>query len=196
MKELQRGKFMRYLNSGQPKRFGVLSYNHVKRASKEILPSSSFSKRYKILIFIILPAILIIAILSTFFLIFQPQENLFPVKMNGKFGFINQTGKLVIKPQFDNVVVFSEGMAPVNIGGKWGFIDSKGNMVIRPQFGHVLWGFSEGLALVMTEIPLKIEGIGANLRFIDQKGNMVITPQLDDAMDFSEGLAAVKVGGL
>jgi len=45
------------------------------------------------------------------------------VKVNGKWGFINQKNEMVVKPQFDEIGYYSEGLAAVRIDGKWGFID-------------------------------------------------------------------------
>ena len=70
---------------------------------------------------------------------------LFPVKKNGKWGYIDRSGKIIIPPQFDYAWFFSEGLAPVKIGRKWGYIDKSGKIVIEPRFD---WAesFSEGLA--------------------------------------------------
>jgi hypothetical protein len=65
-----------------------------------------------------------------------------------KFGFFDETGRIVIKPRFDFVLPFHEGLAAVCIGcrpkqegehtamvgGKWGFINKKGKLVIEPTF--------------------------------------------------------------
>ena len=71
------------------------------------------------------------------------------------FQTTENTGKMVINPQFDAADNFQEGIAAVFIGGmgyggKWGFIDKQGKMVINPQFDcdWVCSGFSEGLAAV------------------------------------------------
>src|SRR5712692_7147714 len=47
---------------------------------------------------------------------------------NGKWGYIDKTGKMIISPQFDQAWGFQEGLAAVKIhsedgNGKWGFID-------------------------------------------------------------------------
>jgi hypothetical protein len=39
-----------------------------------------------------------------------------------KYGYINNTGEIVIKPQFDLAYAFSEGLAVVEVNGKEGFI--------------------------------------------------------------------------
>lgn len=63
-------------------------------------------------------------------------EGLVWVKKDGKYGFIDTTGKVVIALQYDDVWSFSEGLAGVQKNGKWGFIDKTGKMVIAPQYDH------------------------------------------------------------
>ena len=69
---------------------------------------------------------------------------LIPVSRDKKFGYMDQTGRMVIHPRFDGVGEFSEGLAHVLIGGKTGYIDESGKMVIPPQF-DLATGFSEGM---------------------------------------------------
>ena len=45
---------------------------------------------------------------------------LFPISLKGKHGYIDDSGKIVIKPRFDDAWSFSEGLAPVLIDDKWG----------------------------------------------------------------------------
>ena len=57
------------------------------------------------------------------------------VKIGGKYGFINESGKIVIRPAFDNAYYFYDnGLAAVKIGGKYGFINESGEIVIKPAF--------------------------------------------------------------
>ena len=109
---------------------------------------------------------------------------LFPVVKDGKWGYIDKTGKMVIAPQFDATDGFSEGLANVRVGQKWGYIDKTGQMVIPPQYddGNL---FSEGLAPIM---------VGNKAGYSDQGGKIIIAPQYDGNGRFSEGLAAVGVG--
>ena len=62
-----------------------------------------------------------------------------------------QTGRVVINPQFDAALHFADGLAAVRIGdentGKWGYIDKQGKMVVNPQFDSAE-PFAEGLAAV------------------------------------------------
>lgn len=80
---------------------------------------------------------------------------------DGRWGFIDKSGKEVISPQFEQALGFSEGLAGVSIGGFWGFIDKTGRVVIEPQFG-VVNVFSEGIAVVMKVAQLKPRPTGAN----------------------------------
>ena len=83
-------------------------------------------------------------------------EDYFPVKQNGKVGFIDKTGKVVISPQFDSAlteddVTFREDLAAVQIGDKWGYIDKKGKFVIQPKFNFTPSLFHDGLAQVIIK---------------------------------------------
>ena len=86
----------------------------------------------------------------------------------GKWGFIDTEGTIVINPQFDDAGPFSEGLAHVIIDSKGGFIDTKGQYVSNPQFDSA-WDFSEGLARVR---------IGGKEGFVDIEGNIVINPSV------------------
>jgi hypothetical protein len=101
---------------------------------------------------------------------------------NGKWGFINRSGALVIQPEFELTGSFSEGLAFVVRDRKRGFVDRKGDLVIPPSF-EMAQGFSEGLAPVRPR--------GGKWGYIDKSGTFVIPPQFDMAMPFNEGLAFV-----
>jgi len=45
---------------------------------------------------------------------------LFSIEQNGKWGFIDKTGKIVIEPKFDIAWDFSEGLADEEIEDKYG----------------------------------------------------------------------------
>ncbi|WP_148220388.1 protein kinase domain-containing protein [Nostoc punctiforme] len=96
------------------------------------------------------------------------------VKIGGKYGYVGQTGKLVIQAQFDIARDFSEGWAAVNIGGreslfggesggKWGYIDKMGSWVIKPMF-NMAYSLRNGQA--------KVE-IGGQERIIDKTGMFI-----------------------
>jgi hypothetical protein len=145
-------------------------------------------------------AVFLVAALSTLLppiIRAQSNDDLFPIIQNGKIGYIDQTGKIVISPQFDvgflnqstlNVVRFSEGLAVVKVKGKWGYIDKTGAVVIKPVYTDA-WPFSEGLAEVRVT--------DGRSGYIDKSGKMIVAPISNIGSNpFSEGLAAVYVGEL
>lgn len=133
-------------------------------------------------------------------------DQLFPVKVNGKYGYIDTKGTMVIRPQFDSAHRFQEGLAGVvmggekrtgrdgyifYLGGKFGYIDRKGKLVIPLgtfSFGR---GFSEGLAEV------GVNGCkGENCTgYADKNGKLVINNQFSSGSEFREGLAVVEIPG-
>ncbi len=60
----------------------------------------------------------------------QESRSFFPVLQSGKWGYIDKTGTVVIKPQFDYAYNFYEGLARVKIGKRSGFIDRTGKFVV------------------------------------------------------------------
>jgi len=142
-----------------------------------------------------------------------------PVKLDGKWGFINGEGKMVIEPRYEDAFLFSDQAAAVREGGKWGFINRSGKFLVEPKYEDAAI-FRQGLAAVQWEgkwgfidktgemiVPPRFEQVyffqgdrcGAladgKWGFIDRKGEFAITPKYDEVLAFSEGLAAVNLGG-
>lgn len=53
---------------------------------------------------------------------------------NGKWGFIDQSGKVVIDAQYEKAEDFSNGFAAVLSNGKWGYINKSGELIIDFKF--------------------------------------------------------------
>ncbi|MDT4954445.1 MAG: hypothetical protein QOJ02_2583 [Acidobacteriota bacterium] len=123
-------------------------------------------------------------------------DGLMPQVVNGKWGFIDKTFRLVIQPQFDWTSEFSEGRAEVSLGDKWGFIDTSGKVVVQIKY-DLVWPFHDGLARVRYDTPngtvMTVEGEQTayqyNYGFVDHDGNEVIPTQFAEATYFSEGYA-------
>jgi hypothetical protein len=106
-----------------------------------------------------------------------------PVQNDGKWGYIDKSGKWVINAQFDNAWNFAGGLAPVSVSGKWGYIDSNGRWVVNPQFDAASY-FDNGYAAVRT---------GDKWGFIDKKGAPAgESALLDVGLSGNEGLRPAK----
>ena len=78
-------------------------------------------------------------------------EGLARFVQDGKMGFFDEWGRIIIKPQFDFAEPFSEGTAFVNngcykehdgehyrmIGGKWGAVNAKGEIIVALEADEI-----------------------------------------------------------
>lgn len=108
------------------------------------------------------------------------------------YGYLNAKGQIVIPEQFYAAYEFSEGLAAAAPElRKCGFIDHSGKFVIAPLFELNSYGdcgsFHEGLAHVIQAVKNGKAG------FIDHSGKFVIPPIYEQAFDFSEGYAVVRL---
>ena len=118
---------------------------------------------------------------------------LYPIMQNGKWGYIDKSGKVVVNAQFEQAMPFSEGLAMVMVSGrKIGFIDNTGQFVVNPQYVNAGRKFSNGLALVGIEKQVDGKNVIKD-GFIDRTGKIVVEPQFDSASDFAEGLARIEM---
>ncbi|SIS05085.1 WG containing repeat-containing protein [Moraxella cuniculi DSM 21768] len=143
-------------------------------------------------------------------------DGLAPVIKEGKYGFADTTGKLVIATAYQEAHPFSNNLALYRQNGKYGYLDRTGKVAIKPQFEDA-WGFWEGRAKVAQngkygfidstgkmvikpqfevvgdwfEDGLVLFKQGDKYGFLDKSGKVAIKPQFDSAKSFSEGLAAV-----
>jgi len=99
----------------------------------------------------------------------------------GEEGYIDRTGRYVIKPRFHDAWYFKNGFAHVSLNNERWVIDRSGILVFRcPK--HMKY-FSENYAAFSNDVKWG---------YVDKTGKVVIKPKYDAAGDFHEGLAAVK----
>ena len=64
-----------------------------------------------------------------------PNNTLFATKVDGKWGFANKSGTVVVEPKYDEVTEFnSYGYAAVKQDGKWGAINVNGDITAEIQY--------------------------------------------------------------
>lgn len=175
----------------------------------------------------------------------ERQEPQYGMQNNGKFGYIDKAGNVIIPFIYDYAAPFSEGLAYVGQGERFGFIDTDGEVVIPLTYAYDKdFGcddgvgyisprfFSDGVAMVPKVNP---EG-GLRYGLIDRDNNVIVPFEAEwfyvedglaelfadyvrdernipttlydletdtlvsmdkylNVLDFSEGYAAVAVGG-
>jgi len=87
------------------------------------------------------------------------------ISLNGKLGYADRDGNVVVQPQFEHAEPFYEDRAAVCKQGRWGYINPAGKLVILLQYRGCSW-FDSGVAIVKPydqSEPL----------LIDKDGNLV-----------------------
>ncbi|MCC8034791.1 MAG: WG repeat-containing protein, partial [Rikenellaceae bacterium] len=77
----------------------------------------------------------------------------------GKWGYADIHGNIVVEPRFDAAGNMHDGFAPVCLNGKWGYIDSSGECVTGFEYDRAM-GVRNGVAIVykggkMVEMSIK-----------------------------------------
>ena len=105
---------------------------------------------------------------------------------NGKYGYIDKTGKEVIPAQYDNADSFEDGLAAVCKDGKWGVIETKGNTVIPFQYDNS-YGTGEGYAAVSLD---------GKYGLVDTNNRVILPLEYDDITPVAEGVAYAIQDGI
>lgn len=142
----------------------------------------------------------------------------------GEIGFANLKGEIIFQPQFSSYIdIFCEGVALVEYNGFPCLIDNNGKIIKKVEYTRIGF-FSEGLApaeLLQKDkngniLARKVERQGFHSEgmpqdeihdlqaypgrriqvwFIDRRYDPKIPKSFEDAQEFTNGLAAVKIDG-
>jgi len=132
-------------------------------------------------------------ILFSLAIVFAAAVNFLPAHSAGTFFcpnhydkdyFIDKSGAVVLRPQYECLGSFVDGLAPVSDGQNCGYIDKHGALAIPLKYDGAN-EFAEGLAAVK---------IKDSYGYINRQGKLVIKAAFADAGLFSQGLAAVRIG--
>ena len=138
------------------------------------------------------------------------------VKLDGKFGFINEDGVEIISCKYEDACDFSDGLVRVKSAEGWGFVNENGEEIIPCKYEKAN-GFWLGLAGVKSAegwgfvnengeeiVPCKYEEVNNFLDgpflvqskygwgFVNENGEEIIPCKYEDARAFSDGLARVQ----
>jgi len=110
------------------------------------------------------------------------QPALFIISDNGKYGYINQKGEVVIPAAYAGAGDFSEGLAAVRKDGLYGYINTSGEYVIPPKYEYAL-AFNEGMAKVYDH---------GTITYINTKGETLFQHNYNEQEPFEDGLLLIK----
>lgn len=101
---------------------------------------------------------------------------------NLRWGYIDQTGKIIIPLEYELTNDFNCELAPTKHKGKWGYIDTLGKVIIDFIYDDAN-SFYFGLAAVK---------IDKKYGYIDRKGTFIVKATYDFADDFNYFITPVK----
>lgn len=126
--------------------------------------------------------------------------NYIAFKEGEKYGYKDETGNVIIKPQFKHAEDFVEGIGRVRLeNNDLACINLNGNIII--QGINVYTDFKDGIAIAIKgdDEPSLDNGIvtdnNPEMYYIDKSGNMLFGKYFPQVKQFSEGLACVQIKG-
>lgn len=99
---------------------------------------------------------------------------------NLAYGLMDIYSNILVSPQYDSPIEFSEGLALVEKGGRCGFIDTEGKLIIELKYDSGV-SFHNGLAAV---------GNGNHFYFINAKNEIISGPFVDLGEEVYSHMAA------
>jgi hypothetical protein len=92
---------------------------------------------------------------------------------SGLFGYVDDAGKFVIKPQFEEALPFQNGVARVRLNTQWRTINEKGKFLSKNAYSEIR-EFKNGIALVGQKEP---DSQRTLLGLLTERGSEILMPQ-------------------
>lgn len=151
--------------------------------------------------------------------VFEESEGYRGIRRDGRFGFIDQRGRLRIANRYEGIGKFTQGLAPVMIRGKWGFVSTEDVIVINPNYDRVTQ-FENGFSIVTRNgrvgllsidgkvtLPLRYDSIAQSTDKLllyhqgktglaDRSGRVLIEPRFNSLRVVADNLVVVSDGDL
>lgn len=115
-------------------------------------------------------------------------------KQDGKYGYINKNGGIVIKPQYTMAQNFKDGTAVVNVSeeaaiNKYGLIDKKGKYIVQPQYNDILI-LGEGMLALGIPINKEYSYIGSKYAVAGPDGKPLTDFIYYGVSEYKNGIAS------
>lgn len=112
-------------------------------------------------------------------------ERMARVMVDKQLGFIDNTGKMVINPIFDDAGNFSEGLCPVKMDKTWALVNSNGKITLKMS-NKISYAYEVSSGV----LPVRMAD-GTGWRYMDTLGNIVSKKSYPKIEVFSDGLGRV-----
>lgn len=88
---------------------------------------------------------------------------MYSINKDGKWGFCDKSGKIIIEPTYDMVTEIDEyGFAGINKDGKWGIVDNTGKIISEPKYQIDSYYFPKFIGKYMYEQTETIHCVDLN----------------------------------
>lgn len=118
--------------------------------------------------------------------IYAVDDEFFPVKISGRFGFVDDQARLRVANRYDSVAAFSEDRASIMLRGRWGAIDRHERLRIQPLYDQPFF-IKDGQAIVLQE---------GRYGIINADGKTLLPLEYDEIQALSSGRFLIRKGEL
>lgn len=141
-------------------------------------------------------SLLHIVILLVLFPLTDLPAQVYPIKVQRKWGLIDGKGKILATPEYDAIQQIIGDHAVVVRAGKYGLINSKGTLLVQPEYTY-LRQLSDDLVLINQGGSCDDGNCeGGKWGLICLESGAMLAPQFDLVEPFNpQGLARVNIGG-
>ncbi len=121
---------------------------------------------------------------------------LYPIKENARWGYMDASGKTVVSPAYDHTWILLKVLGRFKDKGKYGFINDKGEVVIPATYAYAA-DFANGYARInikdTTVADVQYDGYDLNYLWTYTNAQGIVFSQtFSHVEDFKDGVAAVK----
>ena len=118
----------------------------------------------------------------------------FSEKANGKYGYLSESGEVIVSPKYTSALPFEDEKAIVNtaedFGNKYGLIDKNGNFIIAAKY-NLINLLGENRLAVGLAIDESKPYLGSKFSIADLNGNFLTGFIYNDVSPYNEGFASV-----
>ncbi|WP_314589315.1 WG repeat-containing protein [Paenibacillus terrigena] len=114
------------------------------------------------------------------------------VSEKGKYGVIDAAARYVVQPIYNSINSFKDRRAIVIDRDGFKMIDEKGNVLTKHAYSFIADMSEHRAVFYVTNDSSSAEG-SSKYGYLDEKGNEVIPAQFEEAGDFDDGKAVVKI---